>query len=136
MRLTIILAALALVLGAFVLDWLEFQYLTRTHSTEFYIFAIACLFAAGGVFLGAKLAPRRQGDFERNDAALKSLGVSQREEEVLALLAEGQSNKEIARSLGVSPNTVKTHLSALYEKLDVSNRTEAAAKARALQLIS
>ena len=54
---------------------------------------------------------------------------------MLALLAEGASNKEIARRLEVSPNTVKTHLSRLYGKLEASRRTEAIAKARLLAII-
>lgn len=54
---------------------------------------------------------------------------------MLELLAEGHSNKEMARHLCISPNTIKTHLARLYEKLEVSRRTQAIAKARALRLI-
>ena len=134
---TIALAAFALAAGAILLDWLEYQYISRAYSAEFYLFAIACLFAALGVFLGAKLSKGAGGPAEptRNAEAISYLGISAREEEVLALLAKGQSNKEMARTLGVSPNTVKTHISKLYEKLQVSNRTEAAAKARDLNLV-
>ncbi len=53
--------------------------------------------------------------------------LSEREESVLALLAEGRSNAEIARALRMSPNTVKFHLRNLYSKLGVTNRTQAAA---------
>lgn len=56
--------------------------------------------------------------------------LSQREQEVLIQLAEGLSNKEIARVLKVSENTVKTHLANLYAKLGVSRRTEALKVAR------
>lgn len=56
--------------------------------------------------------------------------LSQREYEVLRQLAEGLSNKEIARALSVSENTVKTHLANLYAKLGVSRRTEALKVAR------
>lgn len=56
--------------------------------------------------------------------------LSQREHEVLRQLAEGLSNKEIARALSVSENTVKTHLANLYAKLGVSRRTEALKVAR------
>lgn len=62
------------------------------------------------------------------DLALPEL--SQREQEVLRQLAEGLSNKEIARALSVSENTVKTHLANLYAKLGVSRRTEALKVAR------
>lgn len=56
--------------------------------------------------------------------------LSPRERRVLDLLAEGRSNKEIARELGVSANTVKTHLANLYAKLGARRRTEAVAAAR------
>jgi DNA-binding NarL/FixJ family response regulator len=54
---------------------------------------------------------------------------------VLQLLAAGQANKEIARTLALSPNTVKTHLARLFEKLEASSRTAAIARGRALGLI-
>ena len=60
--------------------------------------------------------------------------LSQREREVLALLAQGLSNKELARALSVSENTVKTHLANLYAKLGARRRTEALAAARRLGL--
>ncbi len=62
--------------------------------------------------------------------------LSQREIEVLQLLAQGTSNKEVARRLFISLPTVKWHTSNIYGKLGVQNRTEAVAKARALGLIS
>ncbi len=55
--------------------------------------------------------------------------------EILALLASGQSNKEMARTLGISPNTIKTHVARLYEKLEVQRRLPAIEKARWLALI-
>jgi DNA-binding CsgD family transcriptional regulator/pimeloyl-ACP methyl ester carboxylesterase len=60
---------------------------------------------------------------------------SGRELEVLVLLAAGRSNQEIARTLFVTVGTVKTHLNAIYRKLDVHSRTQAIARARALKLI-
>ena len=77
-----------------------------------------------------------QDEFVANKAALAALQVSHREYEVLQLLAEGFSNKEIAEQLFVSPNTIKTHIARLYEKLDVSRRTQAVHKAKSLQLIA
>ena len=53
--------------------------------------------------------------------------LTPREREILMLLGEGLVNKEIAVRLGVSEHTVKTHLAAIYEKLDASNRAEAVA---------
>ena len=66
----------------------------------------------------------------RNEAAIRSLGLTPRECEILALLASGQSNKELARALGISPNTVKTHVARVYEKLEVQKRMQAIEKAR------
>jgi len=90
--------------------------------------------------LGAWLALRLRGPripetFEINRLAQQSLGLSERELEVLSLIAAGQSNKEIARQLGVSPNTVKTHIANLFEKLGAQRRTEAILKARELGVI-
>ncbi len=61
--------------------------------------------------------------------------LSQRELEVLHLMALGRTNQEIGRQLIVSPGTVKAHTAAIYRKLDVSNRTEAVARARELGIL-
>ena len=61
--------------------------------------------------------------------------ISERELEVLELVAQGLSNKQISDKLFVSVNTTKTHLSHLYEKLDVKRRTQAVEKAKSLKLI-
>lgn len=132
----VILYAVALAIAAALLAWLEYHYVTRLFAGEIYILIVAAGFAALGGWAGWRLTRRRQSDgFEKNTAALETLGVSPREYETLALLAAGLSNKEIARKLGVSPNTVKTHLARLYEKLGASRRTEAVGKARDLSLI-
>lgn len=133
---TIVIYALALAAGAFVLQWLQYQYFARMFSTEIYIALIAAGFAALGVWAGIKLARRpAPAAFEKNTAALSTLGITLREQEVLALLAAGRSNKEIAQKLGVSPNTVKTQIASLYQKLEVNRRTQAVQKARELALI-
>lgn len=72
---------------------------------------------------------------EPNAAAIAEIGISARELEVLAQLANGAPNKVIARQLGISPNTVKTHVARLFEKLGAANRTEAIARARALRIV-
>jgi len=123
-------------MAAAALDWLEYRYVTRRFSTEIYIALIAAGFAALGVWAGRKLTPAPAvASFERNEAAIRSLGLSRRECEILALLASGQSNKELARSLGISPNTVKTHVAKIYDKLEVDRRVQAIEKARWLALI-
>ena len=134
---TIILYALALAAGVALLNWLEYRYLARAFSTEIYVALVAAAFVALGIWAGNKLTPRpaAEGPFQRNDAAIRSLGLSPREVEILDALALGESNKEMARRLGISPNTVKTHIARLYEKLKVQRRVQAIEKARSLALI-
>ena len=128
--------ALLLGIAAFALEWLQFQYFLKRYPVEIYILLIAIAFAVLGIWVGVRLTGRRPaGPFERNDPALKSLGISEREYEVLEALAAGQSNKEIARTLDISPNTVKTHIARLFEKLAVHGRVRAIEQARALRLI-
>jgi ATP/maltotriose-dependent transcriptional regulator MalT len=81
-------------------------------------------------------APRPPPPFDGNPQGQQSLGISDRELEVLRELAAGYSNKEIARRLEVSPNTVKTHVARLFEKLGASRRTEAIRRARELGLVA
>jgi len=133
---TILLWALVLALGAFALQWLEYRFVARAFSWRIYVGLIGAAFAAGGVWVGWRLAARaRPETFQRNDAALAALGLTGQEVKVLERLAAGRSNKEIARDLGLSPNTVKTHVANLFGKLEVSRRTQAIGKARDLALI-
>jgi len=137
MRKTILLYSVAVGLGAFVLQWMNYQHAVRIFPTEIYVVAIALLFTGLGVWMGHRLSagsPRSSG-FERNEQAIGYLGISKREYEVLELLALGHSNREIAKRLFVSPNTIKSHLARLYEKLEVSRRTQAVGKARSLRMI-
>ncbi len=133
---TIVIWALVLAVGAFLLQWLDFQYRARVFSREIYISLIGTAFAIGGVWVGWKLSSRdNPASFSRNTAAQASLGLTGQEMRVLEKLAAGQSNKEIARTLGLSPNTVKTHIANLFAKLEVARRTQAVGKARELHLI-
>ncbi len=74
--------------------------------------------------------------FVPDPARLSRLAISKRELEVLELIALGLSNQEIADRMFVSPNTVKTHLSRVFEKLEVNRRVQAIQKARSLQIIA
>ena len=133
---TIILYALALAASATVLQWLEYRYLARTISTEIYIVLLAIGFIGLGALAGHRLTAKQpRATFSRNEAAIRSLGLTSRECEILDLLASGESNKEMARRLGISPNTVKTHVARVYEKLGVQRRVVAIEKARLLALI-
>jgi DNA-binding CsgD family transcriptional regulator len=99
--------------------------------------------------LAALLAPlpgvRLAGRGEPADVALVAAravpppgpdaGLTPRELEVLALMAEGASNKTIARRLGISVHTAKFHVGALLDKLDATGRTDAVAHAARLGVI-
>ncbi len=133
---TVILYALALAVAAAALEWLRFRHVARLMPTDLYVGLLALGFVALGLWAGHRLTPRpAPAQFQRNDAAIRSLGLSRRECEILALLATGGSNKEMARALGISPNTVKTHVARIYEKLGVDRRIQAVETARRLALI-
>ncbi len=133
----------------FLLKWLELRFVIYDHALEVYIGAIALIFTLLGVWLALKLAtpkiktviieknvyPDSSLGFTINEKELAAIGLSKREMEVLSLMAEGLSNDEIARRLFLSLNTVKTHSSRLFEKLEVSRRTQAVEKAKRLRLI-
>jgi len=135
---SIALYALALALAAAALQWLQYRYAMRAFSTDAYVVLLALCFTALGLWAGAQLTKgtvARHGPFARNEAAVRSLGLTPRECEILEMLASDRSNKEIARSLGISPNTVKTHIARVYEKLEVQKRIPAIEKARLLAVI-
>ncbi len=121
---------------AVVLQWLQFRLLVHTHPAEVYLalFALGCMALGGWVTWRLSHRPP-PAPFEVNTRAQQSLGISEREFEVLGLLAAGSSNKQIARQLEISPNTVKTHIARLFEKLEAKRRTEAIGRARELGLI-
>lgn len=133
---TILLYGLALAAAAALLQWMEYQIWARAHFGTIYIGLIAAAFMGLGIWVGARVFRQRTtAAFEPNLAAKAALGISEREFEVLRLLAAGRSNKEIGLQLNVSPNTVKTHIARLFEKLEAARRTQAVLKARELGLI-
>jgi len=126
----------ALALIAALLQWLEQRYLLMSMPGEAYIGVLAVVFIVIGIWVGTHLTSEKRGKaFERNEKAIVSLKLTQREYEILEHLALGSSNKEIARALDVSPNTIKTHIANLYMKLEVNGRGKAVDAARALELI-
>lgn len=131
----IALYALALAVGAVALQWLDYMRMVRRAPADFYLVLVAGGFLALGIFVGIRLIAPPRPNFDGNPAVQASLGISSRELAVLHALAAGQSNKEIARDLNVSPNTVKTHVARLFEKLEARRRTDAIAKARDLGLV-
>lgn len=127
---------MAWALGAFALSWLEYQYLVHVFPRQFCIVLIATGLPLLGIWMGHRLtstpcSPR----FARNEAAAKSLGPANREAAVLDFLSTGQTNKQIARTLGNAPDTIKTHVANILRKLNASTRAQAIARARELSLI-
>jgi DNA-binding CsgD family transcriptional regulator len=122
--------------GALVLQWLDYQRFARAHSNDIYVFLIAVVFLVVGLVIGVRVfATPKPATFNGNPKAQASLGISPRELEILQEIAAGRSNKEIAARLDVSPNTVKTHVARLFEKLQAKRRTDAINKARELGIV-
>jgi len=77
------------------------------------------------------------GAIEENEIVVKAAeSLTKRQSQVLALMAKGQANKEIARELGVSEHTVKIHVTAILRLFNASNRTEVVVKARNANVLS
>jgi DNA-binding NarL/FixJ family response regulator len=122
--------------GTFALQWLDYLDLARFHSEGVYVVLVAIAFLALGIYLGARIwAAPKLPPFSGNPQAIASLGISPRELTVLQRLAAGQSNKEIAAELRISPNTIKTHVARLFDKLGAKSRTDAIKRARDLGIV-
>jgi DNA-binding CsgD family transcriptional regulator len=130
-----------------ILRLIEYRFLVVEHSIEIYGGLIALLFAGLGISLGIKLTKPKEklvvreiqvaatGPFAVNEARVQELGITPRELEILGLIARGLSNREIAETLFVSENTVKTHSSRLFEKLNAKRRTQAVQLGKEMGLI-
>lgn len=146
-----------------LLDLLRWKLMVLDHAMEMYIGAIALMFTALGIWLALKLVtPKKEtviiekeiyittevpqqidanytnapnANFTSNSKALEKSGISARELEVLQLMARGLSNQEIAEQMFVSLNTIKTHTSNIFLKLDVKRRTQAVDQARKMGII-
>jgi two-component system, NarL family, response regulator LiaR len=140
MKKIIILYGLALALLLFLMQWLQFGFIVRDLSLEFYLGVVAVVFTAVGIWVGLRLTRPKtkviiKTDFNFNETECNRLGIRKRELEVLQLMAQGFSNQEIADQLFVSLNTVKTHSSNLFLKLEVKRRTQAIQRSKELMLI-
>ncbi len=120
-----------------LLKWTEYRFLVIEHSIEIYGGLTAATFAVLGIWLGLKFSGPRQklvvkelplpsGEpFAPNQKKREDLSITRRELEILELIAQGMSNREIATKLYVSENTVKTHASHVFDKLGAKRRTQA-----------
>jgi len=136
-----------------VLRLIEFRFIVVEHSIEIYGALIAALFAGVGIWLGLKLTRKEEvvllkevevvkevpvllsEPFAVNEEQQRQLGITKRELEILELIAQGLSNREIADKLFVSENTVKTHSSRVFDKLSAKRRTQAVQIAKEIGLI-
>jgi DNA-binding CsgD family transcriptional regulator len=150
---TVLLYGLVAGVLAAVLRIIEYRFLVVEHALQLYGALVAVLFAALGIWLGRRLvapaaaaplappepvgpaAPLSETGPARDGAVAARLGVTRREHEILALIAEGLSTREIAARLGVSENTVKSHAGRLFDKLGARRRTQAVQSARAAGLL-
>ena len=129
------------------LKLIEYRWLLVRHSVEIYAALIAAIFAAVGIWLGRRLTRPKEtvvvrevvvpapAEFVRDEARLASLGITPRELEILGLIAQGLSNREIAERIFVSENTVKTHSSRIFDKLGARRRTQAVQLGKELRII-
>jgi DNA-binding CsgD family transcriptional regulator len=120
-----------------LLRLIEYRFLVLEHSLELYGGLVATIFAGLGTWLGLKLTrPRttvvikevpvaQTGPFAVDLQKVEELHITARELEILQLIADGLSNREIAAKLFVSENTVKTHSSRVFDKLGAKRRTQA-----------
>jgi DNA-binding CsgD family transcriptional regulator len=127
----------------------EFRFLVLAHSVEIYGAIVAALFAGLGIWLGGTITKKKpevvvrevpvevriSGPFVLDEARVRELQLTPRELEILGLIAEGLSNKEIAERVFVSENTVKTHASRVFDKLGARRRTEAVQLGKSWRLI-
>jgi DNA-binding CsgD family transcriptional regulator len=150
-RRTILVYGLVGAAIALALKLAEYRFLVVEHSLELYGLLVAMLFAALGIWLGLKLTrptervivrevpapppPREDPPFSASAESIERLGLTPRELEILGLIADGLSTREIAERLFVSENTVKTHSSRLFAKLGARRRTQAVQIAREARLV-
>jgi NarL family two-component system response regulator LiaR len=136
-----------------LLKLLEYKHFVRAYPTEIYGGLVAVIFTALGIYFGRQWARSREvvvvrevkeiqevrvpegKPFVLDEGKLKELGITRREHEILGLIAQGLSNREIGERLFVSENTVKTHSSRLFDKLGVNRRVQAVLKGRELGLL-
>jgi DNA-binding CsgD family transcriptional regulator len=130
-----------------LLDLIEYKHFVHEYPTSIYGVLVALIFTTLGIYFGLRwtrskevvvireVPVRSDGPFVLNAEKLKEVGLTAREHEILAEIAQGLSNREIGEKLFVSENTVKTHSSRLFEKMQVNRRVQAVQKGKDLGLI-
>lgn len=139
----IILYSIVLALLLVFMQYIQYRVLFIRHADSLYTGIVALICCIVGIWAGLRWTQRRgqkqsvetpttSTQYAVNEMAILQLGITPREIEVLRLMASGLSNQEIADKLFVSLNTVKTHTSNVFSKLDVQRRTQAIQKAKEL----
>ena len=131
------------------MQFVEYRFLVVERSTKVYGLLVAAAFAAVGLGLGARLTRKEvvikhvevpvlvpSEPFVADQSRIDALGITPRELEVLQLIADGLSTKEMAERLFVSENTVKTHTSRVFDKLGANRRTQAVQLAKRQRIIA
>jgi len=130
-----------------LLKLIEYKHFVNEYPSEIYGGLIAIIFTVLGIYFGLRWTRAREvvvirevpvrmdGPFVLDAGKLKEVGLTAREHEILTLIAQGLSNREIGEKLFVSENTVKTHSSRLFEKMQVNRRVQAVQKGKELGLI-
>lgn len=124
-----------------LLKLMDLRFMVRDISMEIYVGLVALFFTALGIWAGLKLTTPKAGQKPAtynsvpNPQKPVEISLSQRELEVLTMMSQGMSNQEIADKLFISLNTVKTHSSSLFSKLEVKRRTQAVQRGKAFGLI-
>jgi DNA-binding CsgD family transcriptional regulator len=120
-----------------LLEAIEYKHFVHEYPSEVYGGLVALVFTAVGIYLGLRWTRAQRGapPFVADDAKRREVGLTPREHEILGLIAQGLSNREIGEKLFVSENTVKTHSSRLFEKMQVNRRVQAVQRGKELGLI-
>lgn len=144
----IIVYGLILAILIFLLKWLQWKFLIVDNAVDIYVGLIAIFFTCLGIWVAKQLTTRKiekviiekevivpyEKDFSINETELNKLKLTKREYQILELLSKGKSNAEISDNLFISISTVKTHVSNLYNKMDVKSRSQAIALSKKLKL--
>lgn len=114
-----------------------YGYIPKSASTENLIAALQTVLAGDRCFITGdkQVSNHFTSDTQQVVQSKNSIRLSEREKEVLRLLAKGQPNKEIARKLNISNTTVKSHVVSIFRSLNVHNRTQAGHLANELGLL-
>lgn len=113
----------------------KYSVLSGNFALEFVLVIIAVSFFIIGVYVYKKVYPKPSETKEIDQQKIKSLEITDREYEVLQLISEGLSNKEIASRLFLTESTIKTHVSNLLVKLNAKRRTQAVQVAQELNIL-